>query len=129
MPKGFKLAKTLDKIAAREFVREQVTAALGPMIRAQIANALGIGHVFTRDKKGKFTRIEDEAHINRLLTDGTEGEHYWIFAKDPSTQAFTDLVNRAIDKPKEQEMEIRVSGALSIVTARLKEARKRLADR
>ena len=25
------------------------------------------------------------------------GSHYWIFSKDPSVQAFTDLMNRALD--------------------------------
>jgi len=32
----------------------------------------------------------------------SEGSTYWIFSKDPNVQAFTDLLNRAIDKPSEQ---------------------------
>ena len=51
---------------------------------------------------GKFTRVEDPDEVDRLLRAGTEGEHFWIFTKDPSVQAFTDLMNRALDKPPEQ---------------------------
>jgi hypothetical protein len=61
----------------------QVTAALGPLIQAQIANAGGIGHRYTRRKDGKYVRVEDDAHIERLLTEGEERKDYWIFAKDP----------------------------------------------
>ena len=59
---------------------------------------------------GKFTRIENEAVAHQLLTEGTEGKDYWIFLKDPSTAAFTDLMNRAFDKPKEQERDITLDG-------------------
>jgi hypothetical protein len=121
-------AKTLDKLAAREFVREQVTKALAPMLRRQIAHAMGIGHLYTRDKTGKFTKIEDEKEQDRLLAEGVEGENYWIFTKDPSVQAFTDLVNRAIDKPKEQEIEVKVTGDEGRI-ARLLAGRKRAKDR
>lgn len=107
-PKGWKAPKTLEKEAARAYQREMVIASLRAMTQAQIANALGIGHVYTRDKTGKFSKIEDQAHIDQLLTEGTEGEGYWIFSKDPSIQAFTDLMNRALDKPAEQ---IAVTGA------------------
>ena len=69
----------------------------------QIAYAL---NVYSRDQHGKFTRIENEAVAHQLLTEGTEGKDYWIFMKDPSTAAFTDLMNRAFDKPKEQEQDI-----------------------
>ena len=111
-PKGIKLPATLDKILAREHVRELVTANLGPMIRAQIAHACGIGHLYTRDKAGKFNKIEDQAQVDALLANGTKDEDYWIFTKDPSVQAFTDLLNRALDKPKEQEQSLDVKGSL-----------------
>lgn len=103
-PKGSKNRPTiaaLDKVAARELVRQKVIAALEPMIRAQIAHARGIGHLYTRDKTGKFTKIENQRRVDELLATGNEEEDYWIFTKDPSVQAFTDLLNRAIDKPTE----------------------------
>lgn len=106
--KGYKAPKTLEKQQALEFVRQMVTNSLRPMIQAQIAHAQGIGHLFTRDKSGKFNKIEDPNEVEALLANGVEGESYWIFTKDPSVQAFTDLLNRALDKPTEQ---VQVTGA------------------
>lgn len=105
--KGTKYAPTIAKEAAREVARALITRRLEPMITRQIAHAMGIGHLYTRDKAGKFTKIENQAEIDRLLSEGVEDEHYWIFAKDPSVQAFTDLMNRALDKPAEQ---VKVTG-------------------
>ena len=126
--KGAKYRPTITKEQGREATRQLVMASLGPMVRAQIAHAQGIGHLFARDKTGKFTKIENEAEATRLLLEGTEGEHYWIFMKDPSVQAFTDLLNRALDKPKEQEQEIRLTG-LDELHERLDRGRQRNANR
>lgn len=35
--------------------------------------------------------------------------------RDPSIQAYTDLMNRALDKPKEQEQEIKLSGEVTLI--------------
>ena len=75
---------------------------------------MGIGHVCRRDKRGKYCRIEDEAQIEQLLTEGEERRDYWIFAKDPSVHAFTDLSNRALNKPAEQEQAVAPSGRIEI---------------
>jgi hypothetical protein len=104
---GRRWQSTMEKALAREETRKYIQQHIPAMLRAQIANAIGIGHLYTRDKKGKFARIEDEAQIDKLLSEGEEGKTYWIFAKDPSTQAFSDLMNRAIDKPAEQ---VKVTG-------------------
>ena len=112
--KGTKYAPTLAKEAAREALRVVVMRHMDDMLRAQIAHAKGIGHLYTRDKGGKFTKIENQAQIDRLLTEGVEDTDYWIFAKDPSVQAFTDLMNRALDKPKEQEQDVNLTAELSI---------------
>jgi hypothetical protein len=125
--KGVKLLKTLEKEAAREFTRQTVIAGLAPMLRAQMAHAMGIGHCYTRDKNGKFTRAENLDEIDRLLTQGTEGEHFFIFAKDPSAVAFKELLDRALDKPKEQAQEIHVTGEIEL-TAHLTAARNRVID-
>jgi hypothetical protein len=105
----------LDKEAAREVVRKFVTDNLEPMLRAQLAHARGIGHLYTRDKNGKFNKIENQAVADKLLAEGEEDRDYYIFMKDPSVQAFTDLLNRALDKPKEQEQEHKIAGKLEIV--------------
>jgi hypothetical protein len=109
-PKGSKGKSNgaLAKEAARELTRTIVTNYLRPMLRSQIASAIGIGHLYTRDAAGKFNRVVKQAQVDRLLKTGTQGRHYFIYAKDPSTQAFTDLMNRAIDKPKDQPVEVGV---------------------
>lgn len=104
-PKGYKAQRTLDKMAAREFVRQRVTAALGPLIDAQVANAQGLKYLVTRDKRtGKFIRVT-EAMARRKQDPEAEDDNEEIievWEKDPSVQAFSDLLNRALDKPAEQ---------------------------
>jgi len=105
--KGTKYAPTISKEQAREAVRAVVLQHVDRMLRSQIAHAVGIGHLYTRDKTGKFNKIENAAEVDRLLSEGEEDRDYWIFTKDPSVQAFTDLMNRALDKPAEQ---VKVTG-------------------
>lgn len=105
-PKGYKAPKTLEKLEAREFLRKYITAKLQPLADAQIDNALGIRHLMMRDPAtGKFERVTGEpAQIDEALKSDNA---FWIYTKDPSVQAFTDLLNRALDKPAEQ---VKVTG-------------------
>lgn len=99
-PKGYKAPQTMAKLEAREYVRQRVTAELGPMLDKQIAHAKGIDHFFLRDPRTKqFKLIEDPKMIEAALNMGNRDDYYWVFTKDPSVQAFTDLLNRALDKP------------------------------
>jgi hypothetical protein len=102
---GRRWSSTWEKALVREETRKLIQQHLPVMVRAQIAHAIGIGHLFTRDKHGKFSRIEDEAEIDRLLSEGTQDTDYWIFAKDPSVQAFSELLDRTLDQaPKPVEV-------------------------
>ena len=110
--------QTLAKEAARELVRQEITQHLKPLIDAQVANALGLKHLVTRDEKtGKFTRV------TAAMARKGHGLVIEVWEKDPSTQAFTDLMNRAIDKPKEQEQQLQVTGDWDKLAARLASAR------
>lgn len=100
-PRGVKWPSTLDKIEARELLRKRVTEVLLPLIDAQIANAKGLHHLFIRDKTGKFVQITDPEQIEVILNSGEQDKYFYIHTKDPSIQAFTDLMNRALDKPAE----------------------------
>jgi hypothetical protein len=103
-PKGTKWPSTLAKEAARELVRTMITAQLEPLIAAQVAHAKGLSYLVTRDKKtGKFVKVTEAM---ARAADGEETIEVW--EKDPSVQAFTDLLNRALDKPAEQ---VKVTGA------------------
>lgn len=96
LPKGYKFAQTLTKDAAREQLRAMVFAELKPMVDAQIANAKGLKYLVVRDKTGKFVKVT-EAMAGAF--NGDETVEVW--EKDPAVQAFTDLINRALDKPAE----------------------------
>jgi hypothetical protein len=112
-PKGTKWPSTLRKEDARELVRQHITAQLLPMLNAQIAHAKGIGQLYIRDKNGKYTKIDDPIRVDELLATGEAEKDYWIFMKDPSVAAFTDLLNRAIDKPGES-VSVEHSGGVEI---------------
>lgn len=107
--KHWKWASTLAKEEAREVARQQITASLGRIIEAQTKHAIGIGHLYIRDAKGKYKRIEDLAAIDHLITTGTEGKDFYIYAKDPSTEAAKALMDRALDRPKEQPQELAIT--------------------
>ena len=73
-------------------------------------NVTGIRHLMMRDPKtGQFERVTGSAaQIDKALKSKNA---FWIYTKDPNVQAFTDLLNRAIDKPAEH---IQVAGEGSI---------------
>jgi len=115
--KGVKYEPTLKKEEARDLVRQRVLKDLEPMLRAQVRHAIGIQHLMLRQKDGTFKRSDNIEEIEAALNSGDENSYY-IFTKDPSVQAFTDLMNRALDKPKEQEQEVAVTGKLVIEVAK-----------
>ena len=99
-PKG---QQTLDKEAMREIVRQRVGAELGPMLEAQISNAKGIKYLVARDKNtGKFEKLTEAKAKARLSGGESDREVIEVWEERPNVQAFTDLLNRAIDKPAEQ---------------------------
>ncbi len=74
-------------------------------------------------KGGKFLRVTESMAKAKL---GKGEEIIEVWEKDPSVQAFTDLMNRALDKPKEQEVPVSLKVEGDIV-ARLHAARARVA--
>jgi hypothetical protein len=99
-PKGSKAPHTLEKLAAREAVRVQITAALAPIVEAQIANAIGIKYLVVRQKStGRFLR---RVGATDSKTHDPDTEIIEIHEKDPSVQAAVELFNRALDKVTEQ---------------------------
>ena len=97
--KGSKDPQTLAKGEARELTRQHITQRLIPLLDAAIDHAIGIRHFFKRNPEtGQWERLTDPDQITEALNNN---EGFWIYTKDPSVQAFTDLMNRAIDKPSE----------------------------
>ncbi len=114
--KGRKYPKTMEKLEARRVFQETVIREMGPLVRAQIANAQGIKYLVVRERRGgKFKRVaESMAKLAENGKLGKDEEIIEVWEKDPSVQAFTDLMNRALDKPKEQEVAVEVTGGLEL---------------
>jgi len=124
--KGAKYAKTISKELAREALRQIVLREMEELVAAQIAQAKGIKYLVTRDRKtGKYVRVTEAMARARKL--GPNEELIEVWEKDPSVQAFTDLMNRALDKPKEQEQQINLASRLDIVSI-LRQRQNRRSD-
>lgn len=129
-PKGRKSDATLNKEAAREAFRDFLSPHVEALHGAQVEHAKGLRYLVARHiKTGKFAKLTEV--LAQAIADGTnpDYESIEVWSKDPSIQAYSDLMNRYMDKPKEQEQTISISGELTIVEARLLTARKRLARR
>ena len=129
--KGAKYAKTISKELAREVVREYVMQHMPAMIEAQVAHSKGLKYLVIRDPKtGKFKKITQEK-MDAMLEEGNEDEldRLEIWEKEPSVPAFTDLMNRTLDKPAEQKQVLEITGELSMVLPRLVNGRKRISGK
>jgi len=130
-PKGYKAPATLAKEAAREAVRQRITERIFPLVDAQIDSALGISHFMLRDKvTGQWERVIDPDQIVKALNDPKAklGSTMLIYTKDPNTQAAREMLAYAIDKPKEQAMEIQVTDTEKLL-AKLDQGRLRAAGK
>jgi hypothetical protein len=128
MPKGHKTRKTLEKEAAREALSQRVFEDLEELVEAQIASALGLKVLAVRDKgTGRVRRV---AAPNANVELGRDEEAIEVWTKDPSTRAFSDLMDRALGKPV-AAVNVNQSGSMDIrwrgdLATRIIEARKRL---
>ena len=121
MSKGAKHKTTLDKEAQREVLRQMVFARFAPLIDAQIANAQGIKSLVYRDgKTGKFVPVK----VGQLEELTEQGKVIEVWEDKPNVSAFQDLMNRALDKPKEQPIEVDVT--VQGLDERIRAARQRV---
>lgn len=125
LAKGTKHKATIAKEVARELLRDMVKAHLPAMVEAQVQHAKGIKYLMARNKKGgKFTRVTEE--MAKAYVDGTlsqDDDIIEVWEKEPSVQAFTDLLNRTLDKPTET---LQATVTLTNLDERLRQARKRI---
>jgi len=98
------------------------------LIRTAPPHCLGLRYMVARDRKsGKFRgRIRSAAQLDRAMRDDSlDIVEVWI--KEPNPQAATDILNRYLDKPKEQEVTVMHKDAERIVQ-RLHAGRARVAE-
>ncbi len=109
-PPGTPNPGTLSKEQARDALRAIVIRDMDALVSAQLANAKGLKYLVARNAKtGKFERVTPE--MLESASDELQ-ERIEVWEKDPSVQAFTDLMNRALDKPKEQEQDVNAKVAI-----------------
>lgn len=112
-PKGYQAPKTIEKELERELLRQQVIANRARMTAAQIENACGVSYMVLRRPDGSYTLATDKKQLEAAVAAGAES--FEIFTRVPNTAAYADLMNRALDKPAEQELKIQHDGRLEIV--------------
>jgi hypothetical protein len=107
--KGTKYAPTISKEMAREALRQTVMQHMPEMVQAQVAHAKGLTYLVRRDKgSGKFVRVTAD-----MLDKQSDDDVIEMWTKEPNVPAFTDLLNRALDKPKEQEQEHKIDAEVT----------------
>jgi len=114
-PKDSKSQGTLAKEAAREHVRQRITAELDPTIDGAIQRAKGLSYLVTRDgQTGRFVRVTH--------TLGSVGTVIEVWEKEPDMAAIRELLDRALDKSKEQEqkLDMHMTGDVDKFVARIK---------
>ncbi len=111
--KGTKYAPTINKEQARDALRQVVLKHMDSMVASQVAHAKGLSYLVGRDKAGKFKKLTS-TEAEKALAGESDYTTVEVWEKDPSVQAFTDLMNRALDKPKEQDQDINANVSLSI---------------
>ena len=126
MPKGHKTAKVLEKEAAREILREQLTAHMGSVAEALVSRCKGVRYFVTRNAKtGKYELVTDPDAVVAALNqeDQFSGEFY---TDKPETAAIKEFFDRALDKAV-QPMKVNAEVNLNVnLTDRLEAGRKRL---
>ena len=105
---------TITKEQAREALRQIVLREMEKLVSAQMAHAQGLKYLVAREKgTGKFTRLTQAQTEAILSGESDQYAQIEVWEKDPSVQAFTDLMNRALDKPKEQEQDLNIRMGLA----------------
>lgn len=105
-PKGKKAAKTLDKEASLERIRQRVFAMSDKLINAQAVVAMGT-HKMVRPYTGtdglpKTETVRDMDEMEKLIQNGVLGKDYLIVeGSAPDHKAADALLNRAYGKPVE----------------------------
>lgn len=103
-PAGYKFPVTLEKDAAKEELRKQLTAQMIPITEALLSRCKGVRYFVSRNKTGKFEIVTDPQKVIDALNkeNDMQGEFY---TEKPDTAAIKEALDRMVgqsEKPKEQ---------------------------
>jgi hypothetical protein len=106
-PMLYPIGRVLKRCNTR---RRIVEGDLEQLVSAQIAAAKGIRFLVLQHRKtGQFVKRLTPRSAHTYLKDRAEYELVEVWQKDPSTAAFRELMAHAIDLPKQQEQELRLT--------------------
>jgi hypothetical protein len=109
---------TIDKALAREVVRGYLEKHMPRMVSAQVESSCGLAHLMLRNEDGTWAKapvgMTEDQMLAVLNGDPTRN---MISLKDPNTQAFNTLAAYYLDKPKEQEQELKLTGDADLIAA------------
>lgn len=113
-PKGSKNKRTKELEMEESVLRSKIRERMDALLDAQFANAQGIKFLVVRERKGgKFVKVHEAmargAQNGKL---GKDEEIIEVWEKDPSVNAFKELLDRGYGKAKEAPQEI--EGSLTI---------------
>jgi hypothetical protein len=111
--KGQKHQGTLEKDAAREALRQQITARLEPITDAQLDHAAGVSYMVLRNTDGTYTRATNVEQVDAALAVGETA--FKLFTQAPNPQAYNTLLAYAVDRPKEQPQQVELKGTVNVV--------------
>lgn len=126
-PKGSKSKSTLAKEEAREYYRAKLMAEIDEIADAHISRCKGVRYFVTRNKTGKYELVTSADQVIAALNgeDDNIGEFY---TDKPDMQAIREALDRTLDRSKEQEQEIKLTGEAELI-ATLALGRQRAAER
>lgn len=127
-PKGSKNHSTLAKEAAREYYRVRLMAEIDDIADAHISRCKGVRYFVTRNKKtGKYELVTNPDQVIAALNaeDENTGEFY---TDKPDIQAIREALDRTMDRSKEQEQELKLTGEADLIAA-IGFGRKRASER
>jgi len=97
---------TLEKQALRDRYTARMQERFDTLSDVQYETACGVSQFVYRDEAGRFKVIDDPDELRARCS---MGEAIRIFTRLPNAQAQTDILNRLLDKPKDQPLDVNLN--------------------
>lgn len=111
--KGTPNKSTLAKEAAKEHLRQCLTAEIQPIAEALVSRCKGVRYFVTRNKTGKYEIVTDPEKVVAALNqeDAMQGEFY---TDKPDVAAIREAFERMVGQADKPEEQVKHSGELVI---------------
>lgn len=112
-PKGYKAPSTLAKEAAKERLRQRLTAHVDDFVDALVSRSKGVRYFVTRNKTGKYEIVTDPDKVVSALNaeDDMTGEFY---TDKPDVAAIREAFERMVGQSDKPTEEVKHTGGIVI---------------